>query len=229
MRTSLIFALSLGGLVSEAAAQANRITDEASFTISINGRTAGRENFRITETSRGDALEYRARADVTYGDRKITPELVATADGILVDYDVTTRSGSSSDSWSGGMTPRGRVSVKIASGRASSAREFIVPAGALLLDDEVIHHHWFIAKKAGAGQVAAVVPRRGNVHVNISVSTVGPETLQIGNHDIASTHLRATTESGEVHEIWVDKSGRLLKVVLPARNLVAVRDDPPPA
>ena len=95
MRTSLIFALSFGVLVSEAAAQASRITDEASFTISINGRTAGRENFRITETSRGDALEYRARADVTYGDRKITPELVTTPEGGLVTYDVTTCSGSS--------------------------------------------------------------------------------------------------------------------------------------
>jgi hypothetical protein len=229
MRTSLIFALSISVLGSEATAQASRITDEASFTISINGRTAGRENFRITETTRGDAVEYRARADVTFGDRKVSPELVTTPEGGLVRYDVTTRSGSSSESWNGDMNLRGRVSAKIASGRGSSVREFNVPAGALLLDDEVIHHHWFVAQRAGGGQLAAVVPRRGNVHVNITVSTVGPETLQIGNHELASTHLRATTAEGEVHDIWVDKAGRLLKVALPARNLVAVRDDPPPA
>ena len=229
MRTSLILAVSIGALGSEAAAQASRVADEASFTISINGRTAGRENFRIMQTTRGEVVEYRARADVTYGDRKISPELVTTPEGALVTYNVTTRSGSVSDSWNGDMTPRGVVSAKIASGRGSSVREFRVPAGALLLDDDVIHHHWFLAQHASDGQLAAVVPRRGNVHVTLTVSTVGSETLQIGNHDLASTHLRATTSSGEVHDIWVDKSGRLLKVALPARNLVAVRDDPPPA
>ena len=229
MRNFLILSASMIALAGDSAAQASRITDEASFTININGRTAGRENFRIMQTTRGEAVEYRARADVTYGDRKITPELVTNPEGGLVTYDVTTRSGGASESWNGGMTPRGIVSAKIASGRGSSVREFRVPAGALLLDDEIIHHHWFLAQKASAGQMAAVVPRRGNVHVSITVSTVGPETLQIGNHDLASTHLRATTDGGEIHDIWVDKSGRLLKVALPARNLVAVRDDPPPA
>jgi hypothetical protein len=61
------------------------------------------------------------------------------------------------------------------------------------------------------------------------MSTVGQETLQIGNHDVAATHLRATLSGGQVHDLWVDSSGRLLKVALPAKGLVAVRDDPPPA
>ena len=228
MRTALIFA-ALATLADGASGQGNRITDEASFTISVNGRTAGRENFRITQTTRGEVVEYRARADVTYGDRKITPELVTTAEGGLFTYDVTTRSGSTTESWRGGVTARGRVSAQIASGRSSSMREFIVPAGALLLDDEIIHHHWFLALRSHTGQMPVVVPRRGNVHVTFSMATVGEETLQIGNHDLAATHLRATANGGEIHDIWVDRSGRLLKVALPARNLVAVRDDPPPA
>jgi hypothetical protein len=127
------------------------------------------------------------------------------------------------------MTPRGFISAKMVSGRSSAVREFIVPAGSLLLDDEVIHHHWFLALRSRSGQMATVVPRRGNVHVNISMATLGQETLQIGNHDLAATHLRATADGGEIHDLWVDQSGRLLKVALPARNLVAVRDDPPPA
>jgi hypothetical protein len=72
-------------------------------------------------------------------------------------------------------------------------------------------------------------PRRSNAQASITISTVGDETLQIGNHDLVATHLRATVSGGEVHDIWVDKSGRLLKVALPSRALVAVRDDPPPA
>jgi hypothetical protein len=61
------------------------------------------------------------------------------------------------------------------------------------------------------------------------MATLGEETLQIGNHDVLSIHLRATVSGGEVRDIWVDKSGRLLKVALPERGLTAVRDDPPRA
>ncbi len=74
-----------------------------------------------------------------------------------------------------------------------------------------------------------LVPRQGNVQANVTMSTVGQETLQIGNHDVATTHLRASISGGDVHDVWVDKSGRLVKVAIPSKGLVAVRDDPPPA
>jgi hypothetical protein len=215
------------GLSAVAGGQGSRITDEASFTISINGRTAGRENFRITSTSRGDVSVYVARADITYGDRKVSPELTTAEDGGLVEYHVTTRTGSTSEKWDGAVT-RGRLNATIASGRGTSAREYIVPAGALMLDDDVIHHHWFLVTRSRSGQMAVVVPRRSGVHTTFTMSTVGSETLQIGTHDLQATHLRASA-AGDVHDIWVDRSGRLLKVELPARGLVAVRDDPPPA
>jgi hypothetical protein len=229
MRTPLILALTTVALAGESRAQGSRITDEANFTISINGRTAGRENFRINQITRGDVVEYRATGTVTYGDRRITPELVTSLEGGLIRYDVTSKSGSASESWQGDMTPRGFISAKMVSGRSSAVREFIVPAGSLLLDDEVIHHHWFLALRSRSGQMATVVPRRGNVHVHISMATLGQETLQIGNHDLAATHLRATADGGEIHDLWVDQSGRLLQEARPARNLVAVRADPPPA
>ena len=115
------------------------------------------------------------------------------------------------------------------SARGTSAREYIVPVGTLVLDDEIIHQHWFLALRSRDGNMSVVVPRRADVHTTVAMTTVGEETLQVGNHDLPATHLRAVLGGGEVHDLWVDKSGRLLKVALPARNLVAVRDDPPPA
>lgn len=229
MRTALILAVVLSALPDRAPAQSSRIVDEGSFTIAVGGRTAGRENFRITATSRGETTEYVARADVTYGDRRIAPELRTGPQGTMVDYLVTTRSSGASESWKGVAVARGRLNATIASGRGNSAREYIVAADALLLDDEIIHHHWFLVLRARDGRMPVVVPRRSNVQTTITMSTVGEETLQIGNHDLVSTRLRATVSGGEVHDIWVDKSGRLLKVALPSRALVAVRDDPPPA
>lgn len=228
MRTALILGFSLLTTNSLALGQAGRIVDEGSFTISVNGRTAGRENFRITAISRGDVSEYLARAEVTYGDRRVTPELRASSEGTVIEYTVTTRSGSLSELWKGAVA-RGRLNATIASGRGTAAREYIVPAGIILLDDEIIHHHWFLVLRSKSGGMPVVVPRRSNVQAEVSMATIGEETVQISNHDVPATHLRATVAGGDVHDIWVDKSGRLLKVALPLRALVAIRDDPPPA
>ena len=227
MRTALILVAALAASNGPAFAQGGRVADEGSFTITVSGRTAGRENFRITATPRGELTDYLARADVTYGDRKITPELRTGPDGAVVDYRVTTRAGATSERWEG-VLARGRLNASIASGRGTAAREYIVPAGAMVLDDEIMHHHWFLVLRSRSGSIPVVVPRRSNVQASVTMSTVGEETLQIGNHDLASTHLRGTI-GDEVHDIWVDKSGRLLKVALPSRSLVATRDDPPPA
>ncbi len=208
-------------------AQGSRIADEGSFTISVNGRTAGRENFRITAASRGDITEYTARGEVTFGDRKVTPELHTGPDGGVVDYNVITRAGATSETGRWAVV-RGRLNAEVVGGSSRSAREYIIPSGALILDDDVIHQHWFLVKRARSGSMPVVVPRRSNVQASVEMTTVGEETLQIGNHDLPATHLRATI-AGEIHDIWVDKSGRLLKVALPGRALIAVRDDPPPA
>jgi hypothetical protein len=228
MRSALILAIGLSVPNAAAISQGSRIVDEGSFTISVSGRTAGRENFRISATSRGEVTEYVATATVTYGDRRIAPDLRTGAEGTVVDYQVTTRSGASNESWKGAVT-RGRLNATIASGRGTSAREYIVPAGTLVLDDEIIHQHWFLVLRSRSGSMPVVVPRRTDVQSTVSMTTVGEETLQVGNHDLQATHVRATVGGGEVHDIWVDKSGRLLKVAVPSRNLVAVRDDPPPA
>ncbi|HEX6313485.1 MAG TPA: hypothetical protein VFZ73_01440 [Gemmatimonadaceae bacterium] len=229
MPRSLVLVATVFALHSPAEAQVGRIADQGSFTISMNGRTAGRENFRISAIGGGDITEYLARGEVTYGDRRVTPELLRTTpEGAVVEYKVTTRSGATTESWEG-ASARSRFGVRIVSARGTSVREHIIPAGAILLDDEVIHHHWFLVHRTRSGSIPVVVPRRSDVQARVSMTTVGDETLQIGNHGIPATHIRATVDGGEVHDIWVDKSGRLLKVALPGRNLVAVRDDPPPA
>ena len=228
MRTPLVIASSILVLNSPLPAQGTRVMDQGSFTISINGRTVGRENFSISAANRGNVTEYVARADVTYGDRRVRPELHAGTDGTVAEYTVTTRSGGTSESWSGAIAG-GRLNAKIASGSSTAAREYIVPAGTIVLDDEIMHHHWFLALRSHDGSMPVVVPRRADVKSTVTMATIGEETLQIGNHDVQAVHLRASISGGEVHDIWVDKSGRLLKVALPARSLVAVRDDPPRA
>ena len=67
-----------------------------------------------------------------------------------------------------------------------------------------------------------------NVVETVRVELVGSEPLRIETSDIESRHLRLRTEgTGAIKDVWVDAAGRLLKVVIPATRIVAVRDEPP--
>lgn len=204
--------------------QGTPIVDEGSFTISIGGRPAGRENFRISTLTRGTEVDHVARADVAYGDRKITPELRADSRGTALEYRVT-RSGDAPESWHG-VIVRGRLSATLSTPRGPAAREFIVPNGALIMDDDLFHQLYFVALRTKSGRVPVIVPHR-NDQFQVTVSTVGTETVQVGTRELEATHLQVNQPSGAVTDVWVDGDGRVLRVAVPARRLVAVRDDPP--
>lgn len=225
MRTSRLFA-SLLFAPAIAGAQGGRLLDQGSFTITVNGRTAGRESFRVTATDRGDQTFYLVTGEVTSGDRTIVPTLHTDGTGAAVQYNVVVRSGKGEQKWDGSII-RGRLTAGITTPTGNSAREFIVPSGAVIVDDDVLAHHWVLGLRVRAGRVPALIPRRNNAQVMMTVASVGEERLRIGTDELVATHLRATESGGEVHDIWIDRSGRLLKVAVPSRSLVSVRDDPP--
>lgn len=232
MRTSpvgslpLVALAALSALPATAAGQAGRLVDVGSFTITVDGRTLGRESFRLTATTRGDQTVYLATSDITYGDRSIEPRLTTDGSGTAVEYQVRVRSGDTEESWKGGIT-RNRLIAEIVGKRGTAAREQAVPARIVIVDDDVMFQHWVLGLRVSEQRVSVLVPRRDNARATWTVSVVGEERLRIGTEDIASTHLRATGVGGDVREVWLDRSGRLLKVSIPSRSLLAVRDDPP--
>jgi len=205
-------------------AQAPRIADEGSFTIMVAGRTVGRENFRITVVPRGESVVYLAKAEVAFGDRKISPELHTDGTGAAIDYKVT-RTGDSSEVWDGAIS-RGRLSTRITTERGPAAREFIVPAGAMILDDDLVHQLYFIVRRTRNGRVPVVIPHQ-NTQASLTVTTVGNVPLQVGTAEVASAHVQVAEPGGARLDVWVDATGRVLRVEDPSRRLVAMRDDPP--
>ena len=211
-------------------AQSAQIIDQGSFTITVGNLRTGREDFRIEGTpGASGALEYVARATVVFGDKRLTPALHSDSLGAPSDYQVESRGTTAgSERWSGKIT-RGRVSARINNARGESAKEYIVTDGALILDDDVFHQYFFIARRAsaaGAASVAIVVPRR-NAQLVLKVSTAGADRVTIGTKDVEARHITLTEPSGDTRDLWVDGKGRVLKVAIPSRNLVALRDDPP--
>ncbi|MEO7510677.1 MAG: hypothetical protein ABIZ91_02855 [Gemmatimonadaceae bacterium] len=227
MHTRLFTAILLTSLAgAEARAQSTQIIDQGSFTIMLNGQRAGREEFRIEATPGVGGTEIVARATVVFGDRRLSPALRADSAGAPSEYQIESRGTTSGvERWSGKIT-RGRVSARINSARGESAKEYIVTDGAIIIDDDVFHQYYFVAANAQKTSIAIVIPRR-NTQMLVKVAAAGSEQVTVGTTEIDARHLVITEPSGATREVWVDARGRVLKVAIPSRNVVAQRDDPP--
>lgn len=200
--------------------------DEGSFTISRNGQTVGREEFTIRSTPGAGGAHFVARGTVSYTDRRLAPALSADSAGAPLQYQVEVKSGTETEEMLSGKVGRGRFSARIQTPKGESAREYIVADGALIIDDDVFHQYFFLARADRAGTVPVVVPRR-NVQLSMQVSQQGDEQLSIGGRVLPGRRLLLTEPGGATRDVWVDARGRVLKVSIPARGVVAVRDDPP--
>jgi uncharacterized protein DUF6134 len=224
LRASALILLGLPGL---ALAQAGQVVDNGSFTISVNGQRAGRETFRIVGTPREKPQDFMATGSVSYGDRRLEAgPLRADSSGTATNYRVEVRGGGPEhEVWKGAIM-RGRVSATIQGPRGESAKEFVATAGAIILDDDIFHQHYFVTRFVTNGSVTAVIPRR-NTQITLRVAPAGTERVTIGTKEIEARHYVLTEAGGGQRDVWIDSQDRLLKVAIPTRGIVALRDDPP--
>ena len=201
--------------------------DEGSFTITLNGERVGREDFRIRTTPGGNGPEVVATASVFYGTRRVLPQMRGDSAGVPFGYVVEVKEGPTVTERVDGGVGRGRVSTHVKTSRGESANEFLVSAGAIVIDDDVFHQYYFITRrKSPLGSVPVIVPRR-NTQVTMRVSDSGTEKLTIGGTTIDARRFTVADPGGADREVWADASGRLLKVAIPSKGIVALRDDPP--
>lgn len=200
--------------------------DEGSFTITRDGAPAGREDFSIRSTPGIGGTIYKAQATVSLDGSRVAPALSTDPGGAPLSYQVEVRTGGRTERLTGQVS-RGRVSVHQQGPGGASAKEYVIADGALILDDDVFHQYYFVASRApGPVSIPVLVPRRG-VQVTMRLVSRGAATVTVGRQSLPATHLVLTDPGTGDREIWVDPDGRVLKVALPGRSLVAVRDQPP--
>lgn len=214
-----------GAATTPVAAQVTTV-DEGSFTITRAGERVGREEFSLRRTPGEAGAVFVASATVSYTDRRLSPALRADERGAPLAYQVEVRVGTEVQERLTGQVGRGRFSALTKTPRGESSKEFVVSDGAVVLDDDVFHQYYFIALGARAGAVPVVLPRR-NAQVTMRVEAKGTERLLIGGTAVEARHLVLHEAGGADREVWVDAANRVLKVSLPARGIVALRDDPP--
>jgi hypothetical protein len=200
--------------------------DEGSFTITRNGQKVGREEFRIRRTPAAAGAEFVASATVAYGDRRLSPDLRTDAAGAPLAYRVEVRVGDATEERLTGQVGRGRFTAMLKTSRGESTREYVMPDGALVLDDDIYHQYYFVGVGGRSGATPVVVPRR-SAQVNMRVESKGSETVSVAGRSVAGTHFVVSDPGAGARDVWLDGSGRVLKVAIPSRGLVAERDELP--
>jgi len=201
--------------------------DEGSFTIMRGGDRIGREDFSIRSSPTAGGPVLVAHGVVAMGAKRIEPSLNADTSGAVVKYQTEVReNGRVSITYSGELA-RDHYHARTLRTDGESTREFRLPSGTVAVEDDVVHQLWFIARRGVGAAVPVLAPLRNAVET-VRVELVGNEHLSIDAHDFDARHLRLRTEgTGAIRDVWLDASGRLLKVAIPATKIVAVRDESP--
>lgn len=202
------------------------VVDEGTFMISRKGAPLGRESFRIVRTQAPGGQVFRATGQSALGDSRITTSLGTDSLGIPVSYESElTVKGQMLQRLDGRGRP-GRLSMLVRTRTGESAREYVLTNGTLLMDEDVIHHFFFVPFASGGSQLGAISPRAGQ-QTHLQVESQGEDTIEIAGVSMPSRRFALTDLRGGTRQLWIDARGRLLKVTIPEKGLVAVRDDPP--
>jgi hypothetical protein len=228
MHTSAIgrTALLLSAVASPLGGQSAKTIDQGSFTITTNGQRTGREDFSIATTPTGKGTEYIAKATIVLGDRRLAPAMQTDSSGTPMTYQVQTRNSSAGQEWWSGTITRGRVDARMRTARGEARKEYIVADGAIILDDDVFHQYYFVPQHTKQASVAVVIPRR-NAQLTLKITSSGPDHVTIAGKELEAAHFVLTEPDGAQRDLWVDAAGRVLRVAIPTRGVVALRDDPP--
>jgi hypothetical protein len=198
--------------------------DEGTFVVTRDGAVVGKESFRILRSGGKDQL-YTSTAQCAFGERRISPALSADRVGIPLLYRVEVKNGGDVEERLQATGRPGRLHAVLQTRTGESSKEYVVANGAVILDDDVYHQHFFVPLARRSGEVIVVVPRR-NSQVVGRLDERGTEKIRVDGKEVTAVHFVITLPDG-ARDLWFDEGGRLLKVALPARGLIALREELP--
>lgn len=204
------------------------VLDEGIFTLVVGGQRVGREDFSIRRTladgnvtAQGNVLRAEGRSTVV-----LTTDATGTPLRFQVDRSVA---GRTVESVSGEFRRGGLWSGRAVRPGMESGREFRLPEPVGVADDAVVHHAWFLVQFPHDAPVPVLDPRTFALRTPL-LERAGADTVLLGLDRIPAVRwtVRDHADGPVRREVWTDPQGRLLKVFVPAEDLVATRDDPPP-
>ncbi len=213
-------------LSSAAAVAAQTVTlDEGTFRVRVAGRDIGTETFMIRQSGAGENARILASGktvlDGETGSRQLEANLEIAGNTLRpAAYDLTVEGG---DKFSGRLVGR-RVTARIVSPAAENVREYLVSEGATIIDETVAHQYYFLARRVpeGGNRVPIVEPRENRqTWAQVTVDPAAPIT--VAGESVNAKRFRVTPAGGDERTFWTDGQGRVLRLEIPARQLVVER------
>ncbi|MEX2526424.1 MAG: DUF6134 family protein [Gemmatimonadota bacterium] len=205
--------------------------DQGSFTLTVQGRSAGSETFNIRRLGTGDDARIIAQGQIRMegpgGLLNLDPALQASGpDADITAYQVKV-SGRETEEVYVTLGDR-RFLTRVRSEVGEQEREYRAAPGTLVLDADVVHHYHFLGLRIDNGSpssVPVIVPRGGRQYT-LQISVQGNESLTVGGASVSSRRYRLEGE-GESWDLWLDDRGRVLRLEMPAAGFIAQRDAAP--
>lgn len=208
------------------AAQTSAVLDEGTFSVFSGGTPLGRESFRIARSPGPGGQVFLIKGQSALGDDRISTTLAADSLGAPVSYESEhTQRGELVQSLQGRGRP-GRFGILKRSKSGESAREYVLTNGALLIDDDVFHHFVLVSLGLPRSPVTVIAPRSA-AQGRFRIEERGMEDVEIAGRNLHGRRFALIGSTGASRDVWIDAQGHLLKVTVPEKGLVAVRDDPP--
>jgi hypothetical protein len=208
------------------------VVDEGTFAVSLNGRSAGTEEFTIRRAglNRDDAIFVTGTADLRRdgASQQVRSLLRATPDeglpkceGTEPCYQVDVE-GSQALSLRLGLSGR-RYVARIIDSVGEEIREFPAAPGTRILEVDMAHLYYAL-RDVTEGQSVPVISPRDRSRTTLVMGASTSESIQLGPNLIDAR--RVEFNAGEDHRIvWFDRLGRVLRVSVPARGYLAERTD----
>lgn len=195
--------------------------DRGTLDIRVSGTLVGREEFAIQRGRAGAGTGFTITSSVVYPADRPTRRLVS-----VVELDTDSLAAASQFEVSDGdvlrvlmrFGPR-RVTVRTLSSTGESAREYPSNAQAIIVDDSAFAA---LALLPQAVTTARGFPLRGGAGTDVSISDRGAGTVTVHGDRRPAHHITLSVGS-QSREIWYGEHGKLLKVEIPDRHLVAER------
>lgn len=200
------------------------IVDEGTFLVSRNGSAVGRESFRILRSPGPGGQVLLVTGQSAVGDNRIVTRLGTDAAGVPVSYEANLSVRGEQIQRLQGRGRPGRFSVLVQTKTGESARDYVLSSGALLIDGDVFHQFYFLPQLATHSSIVVIDPSAAR-QTTFTLTDRGAENVSLSGRSFAARHYALVAPSGSAEEVWVDGTGRLLKVSIPEKGLVAVRED----
>jgi hypothetical protein len=222
----LATALAVALAAPHAAVTQGVVVDQGRFAVTLDGHSAGTEEFTIRRAGLGGDAAIFANGTVSLtrgGDaQQILPLLRALPpDGVASQYQVEVM-GVDALALRLRLAQRRYVAV-IQSEAGEEQREFLAGPHTRVLEVDVAHHYYFL-REVREGSVTPVLEPRLRRHVELRAGPAAEEELQLGQTVLSARRIELTSED-ERRTVWFDRVGRVLRVEIPARGYVAERVD----